>query len=382
MDEVARGTSLTDQGAMTLAIAVAKKGAGYVSPNPCVGCVILDSQGRLLQTGYHAKYGGPHAEIQALAGLPPEQLKGARIFVTLEPCAHQGKTPSCAKALTLLPIAEVVYGLVDPNPLVAGQGAEILRQAGIRATLWNRDQDDLEEVCEHFLENFRYQRPWVSLKVAVSLDGKLALRSGESKWITGPESRQAAHALRASHDALLVGAQTVLVDNPQLNIRHPAFPGLRKKIVVLDWQGHVGARADLHLWQAHSAADIVLVQGPGAAKLDSGRTGVNLVQGLTRRDNGRVLLDLKETLINLRKLGIQSILVEGGAQSLSSFITAQQANRLYLFQAPVLLGGASGVTWTEAVTIHSMSQRIALRAVRRMALGADELTTGLFERNA
>ncbi len=159
--------------AMKLAMEEALKGAPFVSPNPLVGCVILDSRGQLLSRGFHTAFGQPHAEVEALKGLSTEQLKGAHVVVTLEPCAHQGKTPSCAKLLASLPIAKVTYGLIDPNPLVAGQGVEILHAAGIKTELYQGPlQDELEEVCEEFLWNFRRQEIFVALKVAQSLDGE------------------------------------------------------------------------------------------------------------------------------------------------------------------------------------------------------------------
>ena len=157
MNVPAIGTLMSPKEAMSLAISEAYKGAAGVSPNPLVGSVVLDSQGRFLQSGYHQVYGGPHAEVHALRGLSDEQLKGAHVFVTLEPCAHEGKTPSCAKMIAKLPVKKVSFGLVDPNPLVAGQGAEIIKTAGIEAEVFPSDEAmraQLEEVCEAFLWNF------------------------------------------------------------------------------------------------------------------------------------------------------------------------------------------------------------------------------------
>ena len=225
--------------AMQLAISEALKGAPFVSPNPKVGCVILDSQGELLSTGYHKKFGEAHAEIEALKNLNPDQLKGAHLIVTLEPCAHEGKTPSCAKTLAKLPIKKVTFGLVDPNPLVAGQGAKILKEAGIEVEEYQGIlKADLEEVCEEFLWNFRQKKVFVAVKIAQSLDGKIALLNGESKWITGPDSRQKVHELRAQYDAVLVGKNTILIDNPSLDIRHPKIQK-ENKVVVLDRSGEI-----------------------------------------------------------------------------------------------------------------------------------------------
>lgn len=372
---------LTDEQAMSLAIAEAVKGAGYVSPNPQVGCVILNSEGRLLAKGYHQQYGGPHAEVEALKGLGPEDVRGARIFVTLEPCAHEGKTPSCAKAIALLPVKEVVFGLVDPNPLVAGQGAQIIRAAGIQATEYQGPlKSELEQVCEHFLVNFRENRPFISLKVASSLDGQMALASGESKWITGEEARRFAHYLRATHEAVLIGQGTLEIDNPSLDIRHPDFPGKRNKVIVL-----LGSRVEhlrpreLNILKTHTEDEVYFLQKhwvPG--------------QGLIYR---RLILSASGNLVaaeapefynqNLTHSSaktklVTSVLVEGGAAVLSSFIAELRADRLYLFQAPILLGAKGGKAWTHGVKIDLMNQKIPLRDVKVQSYGPDVMMTGLF----
>src|SRR5690606_26256776 len=185
-------------------------------------CVVLNSKNELLATGRHERFGGDHAEINALKKIKnSDDLKGSKWFVTLEPCAHEGKTPSCAKKLATLPIGEVTYGLKDPNPSVAGQGAKILVDAGIRAHVFNELQDELEELCESFLWNMREQKTFVAIKTATSMDGQIAHRSGESKWITGESARQHSHFLRACFDAIGIGKETVLKDRPALDVRHP-----------------------------------------------------------------------------------------------------------------------------------------------------------------
>lgn len=345
------GQVLSDLQAMKLAIQEAYRGLGYTSPNPLVGCVILDSKNQFLAKGHHAKVGEAHAEIDALNKANPDQLKSARVFVTLEPCAHQGRTGSCAKALSDLPIAEVIYGLQDPNPLVAGKGAEILKSAGKKVTLFSSLQIELEQVCEHFLKNFREKKPFVSLKVASSLDGHLAHKNGESKWITDEISREIAHVLRAAHDAILVGANTLRIDQPSLNIRHPKFPGKKIKVVVLDSSGELQKNfAGLSIAKHYAQEDVIF---------DSGK-------------------NLKDLLTKLWDLGIKSVLVEGGAQTISSFINEMAADRLYVFQAPMICGAKSGKSWSEQVNIASMSERIPLKDLQIVRLNADLLMTGRF----
>lgn len=349
LPEPKKNQAMTDLMAMRLAIQEAYKGLGYVSPNPLVGCVILDSQNRFLASGYHARIGEAHAEMNALKKLNPEDLKGARVFVTLEPCAHEGRTGSCAKALSALPVKEIIYGLQDPNPLVSGKGAEIIRAAGIQCTLFSGLKFELEQVCEHFLKNFRDKMPFVSLKVASSWDGQMGLKNGESKWITNETSRQIAHLLRASHDAILVGANTVRIDQPSLNIRHPAFENKKNKVIVLDSKRQLEKDfSNLSLSKIHSREDLIF-------------------------DQGR---DLKKLLTNLYSQGIKSILVEGGAQVLSSFLNEMAGDRLYLFQAPMICGAKGGKSWSEQVNITSMSQRMAITSPQYVGLEGDILMTG------
>ena len=242
--------------AMKLAIAEARKGAPFVSPNPMVGCVVLDSAGNFLSSGYHKIYGSAHAEVNALAGLISEQLKDAHVVVTLEPCAHQGKTPSCAKTLAALSIKKITYGLIDPNPLVAGKGADILKSAGKDVVLFSELQTELEELCEIFLMNQRKQKIFVAIKVATSLDGQMALQSGESQWITGEAAREHAHYLRSCYDAVMVGAGTIQKDNPSLNVRHPEVKK-ENKVVILDPQGlQLKNFSQLRVSQTHDSKNI------------------------------------------------------------------------------------------------------------------------------
>ena len=394
--EPAEGSALTPEEAMQFALDVGWGGAGFVSPNPLVGCVIVDHEHRFLSGGFHAYYGGPHAEAQALQKLGEkysaeqlkEKLKGATVYVTLEPCAHEGKTPSCAKALAKFSLKKVFYGVMDPNPLVAGQGAQILQAVGIETSLWPSPwTEKLESLCEHFLQNFRHQTPFVSLKVASSLDGILALKSGESRWITSEPSRGLTHFLRGYHEALLVGVNTIKMDDPSLDVRHPRFDGslnpwhkaldYRKaqKLVIIDPEAWTLKQPNLQIMKKHLPENIFIVVNAEAKK----RVPNSVLQVLEGKPlEGSNSFDLKQILVDLKFLGISSVMVEGGAQTLSSFIMQMTAQRLYLFQAPVVLGSAYGVGWTNQVNILKMEDRIKLRAVQRLQLGVDQLLTGRF----
>ncbi len=398
------GSKLTDDQAMNLALQEAEKGWGWVSPNPAVGCVVLDQHQRLIGYGHHERYGGPHAEAKALQGLTPTQLQGARVFVTLEPCSHYGKTPPCAEMLAQLPIKEVIYGLQDPNPQVQGQGLAILQQAGITVTPYQKNLEHFEKVCEHFLKNMRHKQPFITLKAAMSLDGKIALKNGQSQWITGEESRLEAHRLRAYHDAILVGVNTFLTDNPSLNIRHPQFKDKENKVIVLDPRGRgIKNLKKSRLYASHKPEQIywVLSEDQRRSALNSltpSSTAFTSDEALkTLKDLGvhiidipavkipRVMesggrgvfsqeLDLTELLKKLWEHSIKSMMVEGGAATMSSFINQQKADRLALFIAPILIGAVSGLDWlSELHPIETLSQSVKLSNFNTVSLGKDVL---------
>lgn len=403
MDEVSTNnkyalhSEMTEDQAMDFALELAAKGWGWVSPNPAVGCVILDLNNRLIGFGYHEKFGGPHAEVNALRGLTPEQLQGARVFVTLEPCSHYGKTPPCAEALAKLPISEVIYGLQDPNPQVHGKGLAILQQAGIKVTFYDKKREAFENVCEHFLKNMRHQKPFVTLKAAVSLDGKLALKNGQSQWITGKESRQEGHRLRAHHDAILVGVNTFLTDNPSLNIRDPLFPGKTNQVIVLDPSGRgIKNIKSSKLYATHKPENIIWVlnaelkvsfssTSKNVKSLDEStlfplqefkELGIKLIfiDKFTSISNLSNTLNLSELLQELWNLNIRSILVEGGGATISSFLNQKAADRLSLFMAPMVIGDVSGVGWSSSITpIEELSQSMKLGTFTTASMGKDVL---------
>lgn len=367
---------MSPQQAMTMAIQEAYKGATRVSPNPLVGAVVLDAEGGFLSSGHHEFYGGPHAEVNALKNLTTEQLKNATVYVTLEPCAHEGKTPSCAKMMAKLPIKKVVFGLVDPNPLVAGQGAEILQKAGIATEVFSDTHPEsktaLEEVCEAFLWNFRQKKVFVSLKVAQSLDGQVGLKSGESKWITNEKSREHAHYLRACHDATLVGRGTVEHDNPSLNIRHPQIQK-ENKIVVIDPRGTLLEEpSQLQLIRLHDPSRLFWCVSEKKFIFND----LPFATILKVKESADGSLDLRDLLARLWDQGIRSVMVEGGPITAAKFLQADLVNRLYLFTAPVILGDNGGRSWTEGLSIPEMKFRRQLQNPRTLSFDGDILTTG------
>lgn len=394
------GQRLSPVEAMRLALAQAWQGIGRVSPNPMVGCVIVSKDDRFLAKGFHARAGEMHAEIAALADLadvggflvsskgwdlesvPKEKLKQAKIYVTLEPCAHVGRTPSCAKTLSLLPIKELIYGLQDPNPLVAGRGAEILKAAGIDCRPFEEISPEqplrreLVEVCEHFILNVVQQRPFVALKVASSLDGIFALKSGESQWITGEKSRSMGHFFRGVFDAMLVGRGTIERDNPALNIRHTYFEGMEKKLVVVDTHGSLLRKPELKIFKVHSPQNLIWAVGEGFQ--GEVPKGIRVIR-VPADERG---LDLGELQKQIWSAGIRSLYIEGGGKTLSAHLRSQTADRLILFQSPILLGALGGRAWSESFGVESLKDQVQLESVRRLELDRDQLLTGRLQYNS
>lgn len=379
---------------MALAVEEGRKGWGRVSPNPLVGCVILSPAGQLLSAGAHLRYGEAHAEANALkpflsrpAQSDPEALRGARIFVTLEPCAHQGKTPSCARALAQLPVAEVIYGALDPNPLVQGKGLAILNEAGIKTRIaCDESRWECEDLAEHFLINFREKRPFVSLKIAASLDSQMASANGESQWITSSEARDFGHFLRAGHDGILVGARTLMADNSMLNIRIPGFDDLTtKKIFVLDPGGRSlsllsSSGSKLKLLSAHAPQNLHFLVGSSVPSSGSSVPGsspgssANFPKDINIHAMGNPY-DLSLVLDYVWQNSVRSLLVESGPSLTSSFIDKLLYDRVYLLQAPILLGGGSGRSYSQQVSMKGIAEKQNLGPLRVKQLGPDVLIT-------
>ncbi len=359
---------LAPEQAMLMAIEEGSKGAGFVSPNPLVGCAILDRNYRLIALAHHERVGEGHAEVNALKKIQnPALLEGAHVYVTLEPCAHEGRTPSCAKALAALPIASVTYGLEDPNPLVSGQGAGILRAAGKKVQLFDGLKDELEELAEIFLMNQRQGRPFVGVKVASSLDGRIALSDGTSQWITGESARGQVQYLRGIYDAVITGAGTVLKDNPRLDSRDPRFSRKRQRLVVLDPDFETwGRMAELNIAKIRTKEDVLIVVRPGLAR--PLQTGC-----VVEAPCGEHGFELSELLQSLRQEQIQSVLVEAGGFTVSRFLRAGLVDRLYLFMAAKILG--EGMSWTEGLKIRSLAETPRLRKIRVQTFGEDLLLT-------
>ncbi|NMP21465.1 bifunctional diaminohydroxyphosphoribosylaminopyrimidine deaminase/5-amino-6-(5-phosphoribosylamino)uracil reductase RibD [Sulfobacillus harzensis] len=321
---------------MRRALALAKRGLGHTSPNPMVGAVLVDNQGRIVAEGYHKKAGSAHAEAAALkkAG---EKAHGTTLYVTLEPCNHTGRTPPCTDAIIKSGVQRVVVAAVDPNPYVAGGGVERLEAAGVEVLVGDGAEEAWELNRAFFTWSQRH-RPWVTLKAAMTLDGKVASVNGQSKYLTSEAALQHAHELRRTHDAILVGSSTVLADNPSLTYRG-SRNGHDPVRVVLDGRGRIPATSQVFQNQSHAPTLVFSSEdAPSSWERDIFSAGGEVVM-VGRNPDG--LLDLSEVLGYLADRHILSLLVEGGPTVHASFIQHQLADAWVGYLAPLILGGQS-----------------------------------------
>jgi diaminohydroxyphosphoribosylaminopyrimidine deaminase/5-amino-6-(5-phosphoribosylamino)uracil reductase len=354
-----------DEFHMRRCLSLAERGLGFTSPNPAVGAVVV-KDGRVVGKGYHRRSGAEHAEVIALrqAG---ERAAGATLYVSLEPCAHYGKTPPCADEIIRRKVARVVVALRDPNPLVDGKGIARLEEAGL-AVETGLLQKRARRLNEAFVVNMLSRRPFVALKAAASLDGRIATSSGESRWITGEEARAFAHLLRGRHDAVMAGINTVLKDDPLLTPRVPPYEGKKTMRVVVDSRARIPMDSAL-VKSARETPLLVAVTGqalPGKVKTLTAQ-GVTVL--LVNEDRGRV--DLDDLLAKLYTLSVCSVLVEGGGELLASFVERDLYDKLYLFQAPKLLGGRTALSFLGGRGIEKLDRAPRLKQVASRRLGED-----------
>ena len=349
---------------MRHALRLAERGLGRVMPNPAVGCVIVASDGRIVGRGRTADGGRPHAETVALeqAG---RAARGATVYATLEPCAHHGVTPPCSDALIEAGVSRVVVALDDPDPRVSGKGLSRLREAKVDVSV-GLLADQAARLNAGYLLRLHEKRPLVTLKTAQSIDGKTATSSGESKWITGEEARRFGHLLRARHDAVLIGIETALTDDPDLTCRVGGLESASPMRVVLD------SRLRMSEWSklARSAREIPTIiysVAPPAPALEA--CDVEIVT-VARDARGRV--DVASVLNDLAGRGVTRLLVEGGASVHATFLDRGYADRLEIFRAPVLLGdgGHSAIDALAALTLDEAQRFVC---VGRQTLGPDVL---------
>lgn len=362
-----------DEKYMRLAMQLAGNAIGRTSPNPLVGAVIVKDN-RVVGCGWHRKAGTPHAEVHALnqAG---ELAQGADVYVTLEPCAHYGKTPPCAKALVEAKVKNVYGGLLDVNPKVAGKGFKILEDAGIHVE-YGFLQDELRKQNEIFFKWIEHKKPFVVLKAAMTLDGKIATATGQSKWITNETSRAYGYKLRDIYDGIMVGINTVIEDNPMLTAR---VDGGKNPIrIVVDSSLKIDINANVV--QDKSAKTIIATTDKAdkdkILKLQAQDVDVIVVD---KDENDKV--DIEKLLDILGQQNICSILVEGGATLSGSFVAKKLVDKVYFFIAPKIIGGKEAKTPVAGTGILNLQEALTLKDIQIEKLEEDILIIGRVDKD-
>lgn len=355
---------------MKYALTLARKGVGKVNPNPLVGAVLVKS-GKIIGEGYHEFYGGAHAEINALKSAR-ESVDGATLYVTLEPCFHYGKTPPCVEAIIKSKIAKVIIGSLDPNPLVSGKGILRLKETGVQVVT-----GVLEEECkklnEVFMKYIEKKEPFVILKSAMTLDGKIATVTGESKWITSEAARHEVHQLRNAFSGIMVGVETIIQDNPQLTCR--IMNGRNPIIIVVDSRLRIPMASKI--LTGESKVIIATTKQAEESKVSQlQELGISVF--ILESHKGRV--NLKQLMKQLGQLGIDSILLEGGASLNESALKAGIVDKVQFYIAPKIIGGEKAKTPVGGEGIKRLEDAIQIKDLKMQVMGKDIVLEGYVER--
>lgn len=360
---------------MDQALLLAAKGKGFTSPNPCVGAVVV-KEGKVLGRGYHKGPGLAHAEVNAIddaARHNREDTRGATIYVTLEPCNHFGRTPPCTHKIIDAGIARVVVGCKDPNPYVSGGGIKFLQENGILVE-WGILGPAAELLIEDFIWYAQNNKtPFVTLKTAATLDGRIATATGDSKWITNEESRSFVHELRHEADAILIGSGTLAKDDPSLTARIPGQKTKDPVRIILDSNLSISHTARVITGESNSST--IVATGPSACRQKAERLrdmGVVLIE-LDQKDG---LLDLEQLMIKLGEMSILSVLIEGGGRVAASALAAGIVNKVMYFLAPKLMGGSDGIPVFNGKGPEKIRDAFKLDHVDFKRFGSDMLVTG------
>lgn len=357
---------------MQAALCLARRGLGAVWPNPAVGCILVAAgpPDRVVGRGWTQPSGRPHAETQALdrAG---DQARGATAYVTLEPCDHQGQTPPCSESLIAAGIGCAVVAAPDPDPRVSGRGIERLKNAGIEV-ITGVCEDEAVEVNTGYLMRVNHSRPMVTIKVAATLDGRIATRSGDSRWITDVTARAFAHRLRASHDAVMIGSGTAIADDPELTCRLPGLEDRSPVRVVCDGCLRLPLDSRLVFTAEEVSTWLLTIEGGDPQRLRAYRErGVEVVE-TPPGDTGSV--DLNLALREFGRRGLTRVLVEGGAQLAAALVRHDLADRLAWFRSPRLIGG-DGIPAIAELGVAQVSESKRFARTGTQDLGADGLDT-------
>lgn len=367
---------------MRRAIELAQRGEGHVEPNPAVGAVLVDADLSILGSGFHRSFGGPHAEVNAIADflqrIPDaaerkSRLVNATLYVTLEPCCHHGKTPPCTQAIIDAGIRRVAFACDDPSPHVAGGGATQLVAAGIQVTK-GLLKEEATALIAPFLKRLTAGRPWIHAKWAMTLDGRIAARTGASQWISSEASRARVHELRGRMDAIIVGANTARIDDPLLTAR-PAGPRTPCRIVV---DSQAALSVDSQLIRTVAAAPVLVATGrsPDAANVEALRNAGVEVVAFANDDDSVCLRDL---LFEMGRRSMTNVLVEGGSGLLGSLFDQSLMDEVHVFVAPKIVGGAAALSAVGGHGLAEIPPLSALQAMHVQASGDDVYLHGLVE---
>ena len=354
---------------MKVALGLARRGLGSVAPNPAVGCVLV-REGRVVGRGWTQPGGRPHAEAEAL-GRAGKAARGATAYVSLEPCAHHGETPPCADALAGAGIARLVVAVEDPDPQVRGRGLTRLRDAGAEVVC-GVCEDEAAALNAGFFLRVGEGRPLIALKTATTLDGRIATRGGESRWITGEAARARAHGLRASHDAVMVGIGTALADDPMLDCRLPGLARRSPLRIVVDSRARLPLTSRLVKTAGEPPTWLVTLSGAAAKRRAAyGEAGVEVIEVEADGDGN---LDLAAAARTLGDRGLTRVLVEGGGRLAAGLLRARLVDRLLWFRAPRLIGG-DGLPAVVAFGVDALAEAPSYRRVSVAEVGDDLMET-------
>lgn len=355
---------------MQRALELAKKGEGFVNPNPLVGAVIVKDN-KIVGEGYHEAFGKVHAEVNALK-MAGKEAKDAEVYVTLEPCSHYGKTPPCAEALVKAGVKKVVIAMKDPNPVVSGRGIEILKNNGIEIVCGVLEQE-AKKLNEIFIKYITTKFPFVIMKTAMTMDGKIATVTGESKWISGKTSREYVHKIRNRVMGIMVGIGTVLMDNPMLTTRLENGKGKSPTAVILDSKLRIPL--DAKILETLIQRDIIIATTENAdidKKIKLENLGVKFI--ISEDEKGKV--DIEKIIRELGNMGIDSVLLEGGSSLNFSAVKAGVVDKVMCFIAPKIVGGEKAKTPVEGTGISNINEAIKLCKIKAQNIGEDILIEG------
>ncbi len=349
----------TDRDYMERALALAERGRGRTSPNPMVGCVVV-RDGRVIGEGFHERAGGPHAEVNALRAAG--DVSGATIYVTLEPCAHNGKTPPCVDLFKERRPKRIAVAMVDPNPKVSGRGIAALREMGVNVEVGLLEAES-RRMNEAFVKHITTGSAFVIAKCAMSLDGKIATRTGDSKWVTGETARAYVHRLRNEVDAILVGSRTVMLDDPSLTTRLAEGKAKDPIRIILDADEYLSPDKRVFRHESDAPTWVAVPEGHTAR-------GADEVLQIPRAEGG---LDMRVLMRELGRRDVASVLIEGGGATHASAFEAGVVDKVMFFVAPKIIGGKDAVPAVSGAGVKSMSEAILLRDMKATPVGEDIL---------